>query len=114
MLVDDDALVRATAVPMLEDLGYRVLAAASGEEAVDVVRAGAQVDLVITDQIMPGLSGLETAARLRALRPGLPVLLATGYAERAGLAASGLPLLDKPFDQSALAASVERLKAQAS
>ena len=109
LLVDDDTLVLSTAAPMLEDLGYEVVTAGSGREAVELVRSGRAVDLVITDQVMPGLTGVDTAAALRALRPGLPVLLATGYAERSELAASGLPLLEKPFDQAGLADAIERL-----
>jgi len=56
--------------------------------------------------VMPGMTGLQLATALRHLRPELPVLLATGYAERAEMASAGLPLLRKPFGQDALAAAI--------
>ncbi|HYZ61634.1 MAG TPA: ATP-binding protein, partial [Acetobacteraceae bacterium] len=113
LVVDDDALVLSSAAAMLEDLGYKVLTAPSGMEALAIVRAGTAIDVVVADQAMPGLTGVQLAAELGVLRPGLPVLLATGYAERAELVSSGLPLLDKPFGQSALAAAIGRVQSQA-
>jgi signal transduction histidine kinase/FixJ family two-component response regulator len=114
LVVDDDPLVLASTAAMLEDLGHAVMQAASGQQALDILLAGARVDLVVTDQTMPGMTGMQLAVELRRLRPGLPLLLATGYAERADVLACGLPLLAKPFDQAALAqATGERLKAPA-
>ena len=75
--------------------------------ALERLRDGAAIDLVITDYAMPGMTGLQLAEALRRLRPGLPVLLATGYAELRGEGTDGLPRLDKPFEQAALARATE-------
>jgi CheY-like chemotaxis protein len=106
LVVDDDPLVLVSAASMLEDLGYAVVEAASGRQALEILRANAMVDLIVTDQVMPGMTGLELAAEVRQLRPELPMLLATGYAERREVASAGLPLLRKPFGQDALAAAI--------
>jgi signal transduction histidine kinase len=81
LLVDDDRLVREGTRAMLEDIGHHVLTASSGAEALELLRDGASVDLVVTDHIMPGLTGLELATRLEEAHPGLPVLLASGFAD---------------------------------
>ncbi|MFC7555734.1 response regulator [Pseudoroseomonas wenyumeiae] len=106
MAVDDDPLVLASTVSMLEDLGHVVVGATSGRQALEILQAGAEADLVMTDQVMPDMTGLQLAAELKQIRPALPVLLATGYTERRDLAAAGLPLLHKPFGQDALAAAI--------
>ena len=107
LLVDDDPLVLASTAAMLEDLGHRVIEAASAPEALEKLRDGLEVDLVITDYAMPGMTGLQLADALRRLRPGLPVLLATGYAELQGEGSQGLQRLDKPFEQAALARATD-------
>ena len=107
MVVDDDPLVLASTASMLEDVGYAVVEAASGRQALEILRAGAKLDLVLTDQVMPGMTGVQLGMELRRLWPGLPVLLGTGYAERAELSRSGLPLLGKPFAQAELVQAVE-------
>jgi len=109
LLVDDDMLVLSSTAPMLEDLGYDVVTASSGAEAIERFRSGTRIDLVITDQAMPGMTGTQLAEALRVVRPDLPILVATGYAERAKIASAGLILLDKPFSQAALAGAIERL-----
>ena len=110
LLVDDEAIVRAATVGMLADLGHQVIEAGSGAQALELLRTGAAApDLVITDYLMPIMNGAELAREIRALRPGLPILLATGYASLAGNTMADLPLLPKPFRQSELAATVERL-----
>jgi PAS domain S-box-containing protein len=106
LVVDDDLLVLASTVSMLEELGHKVVEATSGQQALEILQAGAKADLVMTDQVMPNMTGLQLAAELKQLRPDLPVLLATGYAERRELASAGLPLLLKPFGQSALAGAI--------
>jgi signal transduction histidine kinase/ActR/RegA family two-component response regulator len=114
LVVDDDPLVLASTVAMLEDMGHAAMQAASGRQALDILRAGARVDLVVSDQTMPGMTGLQLAAELRRLQPGLPLLLATGYAERSDVLESGLPILAKPYDQAALAkATGEQFKGSA-
>jgi signal transduction histidine kinase/CheY-like chemotaxis protein len=107
LLVDDDPLVLASATAMVEDLGHAAVEAASGREALEIVRGGASVDLVITDYAMPGMSGVQLADELHRLRPGLALLLATGHPGLRGAATSGLARLNKPFGREALARAIE-------
>jgi len=109
LLVDDDPLVAEGTVSMLTDLGYSTLVAKSGERALDIIRSQAPLDLVITDHAMPGMTGVQLAARIRYLRPNLPVVLATGYADLPDGASSGLPRLDKPYRMHKLATLIETL-----
>ncbi len=103
LVVDDDPLVAMGTVAMLEDLGHRVREAASGREALEIIEADAAIDLVVTDQAMPGMTGVELARRLRALRPDLPIILSTGFAElKPEESAPALPRLRKPFRQGDL------------
>lgn len=82
LVVDDDAMLLDVCIQMLEHLGYRVMGANSGEEALELFRAHtALFDLVISDMNMPGISGAELTRELLAIRPDLPVLLCTGYCE---------------------------------
>jgi signal transduction histidine kinase/CheY-like chemotaxis protein len=83
LLVDDDELIRRSIAPMLTALGHAVHTAESGQEALDRLQAGLQVDLVILDMNMPGLNGAQTLTRLLALRPDQIVLMATGYSDDA-------------------------------
>jgi CheY-like chemotaxis protein len=87
---------------MLEDLGLTVFAAASGARALEVLREQ-PIDLLITDQAMPGMTGSQLAATIRAERPDLPVIIATGYAELAKEDGAEYPKLSKPFLQDDLA-----------
>ncbi|MFA6267912.1 MAG: PAS domain S-box protein [Pseudolabrys sp.] len=107
--VDDDPLVLTNTVAMLEDLGHRCLAARSAEEALDFLEKDDAIDLVITDQIMPHITGLQLANTIRRRWPDLPVMLATGYAEIDPGAAGTLPRLAKPFTQAELAAQIAGL-----
>jgi signal transduction histidine kinase len=108
LAVDDDGLVLTGTVAMLEDLGHTVIAASSGEEALDVVRSNDAIDVVVTDHAMPGLTGVQFAAELQTFRPSLPVLLATGYAQLTEGAPADLPRLIKPFTQEQLAEAVQK------
>ena len=81
LLVDDDDLIRESAVPLLEVIGHSVTEAATGARAIQLLEEGLEVDLVILDMNMPGLSGAETLPRLLNLRPHLPVIMATGYSD---------------------------------
>ena len=108
LLVDDEPLVRASTADMLAELGYAVEEAESGAEALDRI-AKRTPDIVVTDHLMPGLSGTELAAALRLTRPGLPVLIVSGYADLEGLPAD-LPRLTKPFRQADLAACIAALR----
>ncbi|SHJ95795.1 PAS domain S-box-containing protein [Roseomonas rosea] len=111
LAVDDDALVLANTAAMLEDLGHRVLQAASGAEALALLEEGHPVELVVTDQAMPGMTGVQLAGALHLARPGLPVLLVSGYADLPAEVAGRLTKLNKPFSQAALAAAVAALAA---
>jgi len=108
LLVDDEELVRASTSYMLAELGYCVIEAASGEEALELMDTGETFDLLITDHLMPGISGTDLAKRVRRARPGTAILLVSGYAEREGLDPD-LPRLSKPFRKNELATSLAHL-----
>jgi PAS domain S-box-containing protein len=109
LVVDDDALVAMSTAMMLEDLGHQVIEANSGQDALDVLKQARAVDLLLTDHAMPGMTGMELAQRARTLRPELPILLTTGYAELPGGAGIPLPRLTKPYQQAQLAAELAKL-----
>ena len=109
LLVDDDALVCSTTASTLADLGHRVFPAPSGRRALEILRSGIAVDLVLTDQAMPGMTGLQLAAEIRAAWPGLPIMLATGYADLPDRAGLNLPRLVKPYGQEEMAAAIAAL-----
>ena len=111
LLVDDEELVRASTSYMLAELGYRVIEAACGEEAMQQVANGEAFDLLVTDHLMPGINGTDLARLVRASRPGIAILLVSGYAEREGLDPE-LPRLTKPFRKSELAASLAQLRGE--
>ena len=113
LLVDDEELVRAGTADMLADLGHSVLEASSASYALELLRTGAEPDLLVTDYLMPGMTGAELAAAVRKLRPSLPILLVTGYANLAGDQMANLPLLPKPFRQAELASRIADMFASA-
>lgn len=106
LVVDDDPLISASTTDMLEDLGHTVIETHSGRQALRVLSSDARVDLMMTDYAMPEMMGLELAREARAMRPGLPVLLATGYAELPPDTSLELPRLAKPYLQEQLAAQL--------
>jgi PAS domain S-box-containing protein len=108
LLVDDEELVRMSTADMLNDLGYAVIEAASAEAALRCMNDGERFDMLVTDHLMPGLSGTDLAREVRAVRPGMPVLLVSGYAEREGVDPD-LPRLTKPFRKDELASSIAQL-----
>jgi PAS domain S-box-containing protein len=108
LLVDDEELVRMTTADMLMDLGFDVVEVASAEEASHMIEEGAELDIVITDHLMPGMSGADLVRALRVTRPTLPVLLVSGYAEAEGIP-SDTARLTKPFRNADLAASLVAL-----
>ena len=105
LAVDDDRLVLFNTTAMLEDLGHTVVEAISGEEALELLREQ-NFDLVITDQSMPRMTGVQLAEEIQAGWPQLPVILATGYAEIPGRANVKVPRLSKPFTERDLANAV--------
>jgi PAS domain S-box-containing protein len=115
LLVEDDASVRAVASRILRDQGYTVLEAGNGEEALHVARRapGKTIHLVLTDVVMPQMGGKELSQRLKALRPSVKVLFASGYTETGVVRNSafepGFVLLQKPFTKIALARKVREV-----
>jgi PAS domain S-box-containing protein len=106
LAVDDDNLVLVNTVAMLEDLGHTVFSAYSGAEALAIFKKEKDIQLVVTDQLMPQMTGVQLAALLQAEAPNLPVILATGYAELDREGGRDLSQLAKPFDQADLAAAI--------
>jgi CheY-like chemotaxis protein len=109
MLVEDEPTVREVATRMLREQGYNVLVATNGEEALHLARSNPDlpIELLVTDVVMPRLSGKAVADQLRAVRPGIKVLYISGYSDdtllRHGAAETGLNFLQKPFSPSLLA-----------
>jgi PAS domain S-box-containing protein len=112
LAVDDDALVLMNTVAMLEDLGHTAFEAYSGREALEILRREESIDLVITDQAMPHMTGSELATAMKREWPNIPVLLATGYADRVPGDEIGLPKIAKPFLQAELADAIVRVDPQ--
>jgi PAS domain S-box-containing protein len=109
MLVDDEALVREITTEGLEAAGYTLLSVGSGAEALELLRAGVAVDLLVSDLSMPAMDGLAVVREAQALRPGLPAILLTGFATDAadiafgGAISGSFTLLRKPISARLLA-----------
>jgi PAS domain S-box-containing protein len=111
LFVDDDPLIAMSTTEMLEDLGHRVIGASSALHALDILKSEQPIDLMVTDHVMPGMTGIELAAATRQVRPSLPILLATGYAELPEGTQVDLPRLAKPYHQDQLRDRLEQLLA---
>jgi signal transduction histidine kinase/CheY-like chemotaxis protein len=109
LFVDDDPLIAMSTTEMLEDLGHQVIGVSSGLHALDILRSEQPIDLMMTDHVMPGMTGIELAAASREVRPSLPILLATGYAELPEGARLDLPRLAKPYHQDQLRDRLDQL-----
>ena len=109
LFVDDDPLIAMSTMEMLEDLGHQVIGANSGLHALDIIRSEQPIDLMMTDHVMPGMTGIELAAASREVRPSLPILLATGYADLPEGAQLDLPRLAKPYHQDQLRDRLDQL-----
>ena len=96
-------------VDMLEDLGHDVMQANSGREALELLH-GRSVDLVVSDQSMPQMTGAQLATKIRESHPNLPIVLATGYADLPPDIPAGIKRLGKPFSQKELAQVVSATK----
>jgi PAS domain S-box-containing protein len=101
LVVDDEEYIRVATVDMLTELGFTVREAATAEAALEVIDAGFKPDILITDHLMPGMTGVELAYTVRARQPGVKLLIVSGFAEAEGIDPS-LPRLTKPFVQSEL------------
>lgn len=106
LVVDDDELVLLNTCALLEELGHTAIRAHSARQALEAVEMHT-LDLVITDHAMPRMTGSQLAEHLAQIRPGLKVILASGYAEITEQAAA-LPTLAKPFDERGLALAIEK------
>lgn len=111
LAVDDDALVLMSTCAMLEDLGHTVFEATSGAQALNILDGGVNVDLVITDQAMPGMTGLQLAQALGSRWPSLPIVLATGYSDLPE-GSPQYPMLAKPFTEKDLARLIAEFAAR--
>jgi CheY-like chemotaxis protein len=110
LVVDDDSDARAGATEMLQHAGHNVVEAGSGREALDCLdRKDDPIDLMLIDYVMPGLNGIETSRLARLRRPGLPIMLMTGFADSAGFTTQTIAehVLQKPFRPGDLAVEVE-------
>jgi CheY-like chemotaxis protein/two-component sensor histidine kinase len=108
LVVDDEELVRLSTADMLADLGYAVVEAGSGEQALQLVERGLTFDLLVTDHLMSGMTGTELAREVRARRADVMVLVVSGYADVEGIAPD-LARLTKPYQRDDLAASLAAL-----
>lgn len=108
LLVDDEALIRMSTAAMLNDMGYSVTEADSAEAALEIISAGFVPDVLITDHLMPGITGTELARIIQAKLPRTAVLIISGYAEVDGIAPA-MPRLAKPFREADLARILEDL-----
>jgi CheY-like chemotaxis protein len=114
LVVEDEPGVRMLVIDLLDELGYTAIEAGDGAEGVGQLKSAARIDLLVTDVGLPGgMNGRQVADIARELRPGLPVLFITGFAENAvvgdGPLDEGMELLAKPFTIDALAARITRL-----
>jgi signal transduction histidine kinase/ActR/RegA family two-component response regulator len=103
MVVDDDPLILSSTAAMLEDLGHIVIEASSATSALEILRADAKVDVIVTDHAMPGMTGIQLTGIVRQQWPWMPVILASGYADLPEAEDAPPQRLAKPFNQSELA-----------
>jgi len=106
LVVDDEDAVRMCTADALDDMGYRVIEASSAEEALAALEGGLAPDILVTDHLMPGMTGAELARTVRDRLPGTAVVIVSGYTSMAEFD-PGLTILGKPFRQQELVASVE-------
>ena len=109
VVVDDDSLVLTNTSAMLQDAGHMVIEASSGPQALERLRSAAHADLLITDQAMPQMTGLQLAAAVRVEWPEIPILLVSGYAELPSSDLFKLPTLAKPYSLEDLRRAVNAL-----
>jgi CheY-like chemotaxis protein len=109
VVVDDDRLVLVNTAAMLEDSGHTVLEASSGAQALELIRKSPHVDLVITDQAMPKMPGIQLAAAIKIEWPDIPILLVSGFAELPATDVLKIPKLAKPYSLTDLHRAVAAL-----
>jgi CheY-like chemotaxis protein len=106
LAVDDDPLVLLNAKAMLEDLGHTVVTANSGSEAIEILDRVARIDLLVTDQAMPNMTGLQLADTVHESWPNVSVIIATGYDEMPAGTQGKFEKLKKPFFQNDLSKAI--------
>jgi CheY-like chemotaxis protein len=107
LLIDDDSDVREVAAAMLEDLGCTVIGAGSGGAALDLLASGEPISLILSDYAMPGMNGAEVERAAEHLRPGVPLVFMTGYADLTALRHVGSErIIRKPFNEAELARKI--------
>src|SRR5581483_4684310 len=114
LVVEDDENVQLVVADMLDGLGYRVLLAANGDDALALLaKRERHIDLMLTDVMLPGMNGREVAERARQIEPALKVLFMTGYARdvivHQGRLDPGIELIEKPFHAEMLAQRLSEL-----
>jgi CheY-like chemotaxis protein len=109
LVVEDIALIRMTTVDMLQEIGFDVAEAGDGAEALAFLQKDADVDILLTDLGLPGMNGRQLMEEAMRLRPGLRVVVASGYSTEsaAGGGPAGIVTLTKPFDLNALRRALE-------
>jgi CheY-like chemotaxis protein len=110
LVVDDDDLVRETAVVLIESLGYGAVSVANAQDALRLVMDDG-IDAVLTDIMMPGIDGLELAKRIHELEPRLPVICTTGYANVVENSRHYDALLRKPYHVATIAKTLKSVLA---
>ncbi|MGB8930185.1 MAG: response regulator [Anaeromyxobacteraceae bacterium] len=117
LVAEDEPAVRAVAERFLVQRGYRVAAAPDGEAALRLARELEEIDLLLTDVVMPGMNGRQLAEALAAVHPETPVLFMTGYTDdtalRLGIETNQVRILAKPFTPEGLATAVEEAMSRA-
>ena len=109
LVVEDDAIVRMLIVDVLEELEFKVLEADGSEQALDILKDMNQpIDLMMTDVGLPDMDGKQLAAKVRELRPALPILFASGYAENIDVP-PGMQVIGKPFSIDQLRDKVQSI-----
>ena len=108
LLVDDDPLISNSTAYLLEDLGHEVIEVNSGASALEVLENGRKVDLLLTDYSMPKMTGMQLACAARELRPELPIVMATGYADLPSGTSMSIVRLRKPYQQHQLVAEIAK------
>ena len=109
LLVDDKLDLRRTVRRQLVQSGYKVIEASSGEEALDLVRSIDGLRAIVSDVVMPGISGFQLAREAAILRPDLSIVLMTGFdgADQSDREGAAVPMLQKPFEPEQLVRAIE-------
>jgi hypothetical protein len=118
LIVEDEPAMREVTRRILSRSGYTVIAAATGREAIEIAASHTgDIDVLLTDVVMPQMLGQEAAERIRALRPGVKVLFMSGYAQGVlssqGVVEAGVDLIQKPFSEAELLATLRHITASA-